>query len=208
MSENVIVVQFPESSKCYEFFSFLKNANASGSLKLQEAVVIEHDQSGQYQVKDGHVKMGQAATTGTLLGALIGILGGPLGMLFGASVGTLLGTSTEIDRAVYAQSVVAQVSQSVPRGSTALIATLDEPSVDVVNAEVSRMGGAVLRWSAEDVQNEIAAQVAAQAAADREASRVLSEQHKAERQQKIAEWKDKAKTDLDKVKGFLNQDIL
>lgn len=208
MAENVIVVQFPESSKCYEFFSFLRNANASGSLKLHEAVVIEHEQSGQYQVKDGHVHMGDAVSTGTLLGALVGLLGGPLGMLFGASVGTLLGASSEVDRAVYAQSVVAQVSQSVPRGSTAVIATLDEPSEDVVNAEVNRLGGAVLRWSAEDVQNEIAAQVAAQAAADREASRVLSEQHKAERQQKIAEWKDHAKADLDKVKSFLNRDIL
>lgn len=208
MSENVIVVQFPESSKCYEFFSWLKNAKADGDFKVHDAVVLERDEQGQYQMKDGHLQVGKAASTGTLLGALIGILGGPLGMLFGASVGTVIGATADVSKAVYAQSVISQVSQSIPKGSTAVVATVGESGEEAVNAEVARLGGVVMRWTAEDVQNEINAQIEAQEAAEREALRVLSEKHAAERKAKIEAWKDDAKADLDKVKAFLNRPIL
>ena len=208
MAENVIVVQFPDSSKCYEFFSWLKRAGADGGLTVGDAVVIVRDADGRYQVQDGQLNtVGVGTRSGSLIGMLVGILGGPLGMLFGWGAGSLIGAAVDAGQVAYIQSAIAQVSQSIPTGGTAVIALVNETNDDPVNAQVAQMGGAVLRWSAEDVKNEIAAHAEAQAAADREARRVLSEQHAAERKQKIEEWKDHAKGELDKIKAFLNRDI-
>lgn len=208
MSDTVILVQFPanESSKCYEFFSWLKRPD--NQLAVADAVVITRTTDGRYQAKDGQFNtVGVGSRTGSLIGMLVGLLGGPLGVLFGWGTGGLIGGLVDAGQATYLQSAIAQVSASVPDGGTAVIALISEIDAKSVDSEVEQMGGAVLRWSAQDIEQEIAVQAKAQAAAEREARRVLNEQHQAERQQQLEQWKDDAKGELDKVKAFLNRDI-
>jgi hypothetical protein len=72
------------------------------------------------------------------------------------------------------------LGQAIPAGSTAVIASVGEPAVEVIDGEMKALGGEVTRRSAREVAIELdAAEDAAEAAA-REARRVVREKRKAE----------------------------
>jgi hypothetical protein len=75
-----------------------------------------------------------------------------------------------------------------------LVAEVGEVAAEVVDDDMSTLGGTVTRRSAADVYAEVQAAEAAQEAADAEARRVLREQRRAERKDKWEEFKNKVKS--------------
>ncbi len=61
-----------------------------------------------------------------------------------------------------------------------MIAQVEEPAVEVIDAEMHKLGGEVTRRSAAEVMGELEASEAAAEAAAREARRTLHEKRKAE----------------------------
>ena len=94
-------------------------------------------------------------------------------------------------------------------GSTVLIADVAEVADEVLDKEITRLGGTITRRPAAEVEQEIEAADTAKRAADKEARRVLREQHQAERQaalsQKMAELRQAHQKRVAEIKAKLHQ---
>jgi uncharacterized membrane protein len=104
---------------------------------------------------------------------LIGILGGPLGILIGGTTGALIGSLFDVQDAEDTQSVLSDISNSVPIGHTALLADVTEQSPEVIDTAMAQLGGSVLRRPIDEVEAEIASAEKAARAAAREARKEL-----------------------------------
>ena len=207
MEQNVVVLSFAEESKAYQALSELKGAAAQQRVQVQSAAVVQRDAQGVLKIKDGASDDSLAATplTGSLIGALVGLFMGPLGMLLGTASGALIGGAVAADKVHDRLSVLDQLMQAIPAGSTALIATVDEVAVEVVNGLAATLGGSVLRRPLVAVQAEVEAQTEAQLAAAKEARRVLREKQGDEWRDKFDNWKEELGDSFDKLKSKLGQ---
>lgn len=193
-NENVLVVTFSEDSNAYEAMTVLKELDSQHQVHLEGVAVVLRDEDGHVVVKDEADDESYGGTFGGgLVGLLIGIIGGPIGILIGGATGVLIGSLFDANDADDTESDLADVSKSVRVGRTAVLADVTEPSTDVIDDAMSRLGGEVLRRSVEDVEAEIAAIEQAQRKAKREARKQLLEarhnKHKEEIRGKIEELK-------------------
>ncbi|MPM51456.1 hypothetical protein SDC9_98205 [bioreactor metagenome] len=205
MEKNVVLVSFAQESKAYQALSELKASVAAGKLELQNAAVVQRARDGTFAIKDG-ASDGGAGTgplTGTLVGSLIGMLAGPLGVLLGGAYGALVGSAISVDKLQDRASVLDQMMNAMPPGSTTLIATVGEESHQALNTLSEALGGVVLRRPLEAVEQEVAAQEEAAVAAAKEARRVLREKKSAEWHGKLDEWKDDVGEGLNKLKASI-----
>ena len=179
--ENVVVVRFTEPSKAYQALSVLKECDADGRIGLESAAVVERTAAGELQIPESADNVGLVGTaSGSLIGMLVGVLGGPVGVLLGWGAGALIGSALDIDRAVTSDEALTALGRAIPPGSTALIASVAEPAVEVIDAEMYTLGGEVTRRSVNEVMGELEAAEDAADAAAHEARRVVRETRKAE----------------------------
>jgi hypothetical protein len=126
---------------------------------------------------------------------LVGVLGGPVGALLGWGAGATMGGAFDVDRAVTSDEALTVLGQAIPPGSTALIASVEEPAVEVIDAEMYTLGGEVTRRPVDEVMSELEAAEEAADAAAREARRVVREERKAELsagvQERVGKLKEK-----------------
>jgi uncharacterized membrane protein len=179
--DNVVVVRFTEESKAYQALSVLKECDAEGRIALQSAAVVERTSDGALRVSEGADNVGLLGTaSGSLIGMLIGVLGGPVGVLLGWGSGALIGGAFDIDRAVKSDEALGALSRSIPPESTAVIASVEEPAVEVIDGEMAKLGGEVTRRPIADVMDELeVAEMAAEDAAHA-ARQAIREKKKAE----------------------------
>jgi len=189
---NVIAVTFEEDSKAYQALNVLRRADDEGRVGVRSAVIVERQPEGPIRLQEGEDNViGEGTAGGSLIGMLIGVLGGPVGVLLGLGTGMAIGAIFDLDRADTADDVLSQMSESIPVGTTAVIAEVDEPAVEVVDGEMAALGGSVTRRSAEEVLAELEAAEEAARASEKEARRVMREAKKAERAQKHEQSKEK-----------------
>jgi uncharacterized membrane protein len=179
--ENVVVVRFTEPSKAYEALSVLKQCDADGRIGLESAAVVERLASGELRVPESADNVGLVGTaSGSLIGMLIGVLGGPVGVLLGGGGGALMGGAFDVDRAVTSDEALTVLGKAIPTGATAVIASVDEPAVEVIDGEMKKLDGEVTRRPVGEVMDELEAAEEAADAAAREARRTLREKRKTE----------------------------
>jgi len=179
--KNVVVIEFTESSKAYQALSVLKESDAEGRIGLESAAVVERTATGELRIPESEDNVGSVGTAGgSLIGMLVGVLGGPVGVLLGWGAGALMGGAFDVDRAVTSDEALGVLGRAIPPESTALIASVEEPAVEVIDAEMHALGGEVTRRSAADVMAELDAAEEAADAAAREARRVVRATRKAE----------------------------
>lgn len=195
--DNVVVVRFTDASKAYEALSVLKECDAEGRIGLDSAAVVERTADGELRVPEDADNVGPVGTaTGSLTGMLIGVLGGPVGVLIGWGAGALLGGAFDIDRAETSDEALGVLGRAIPPGSTAVIASVNEPAVEVIDGEMKKLGGEVTRKPAAEVMDELEAAEDAATAASREARRTVREQHKAKAKAGVEERVGKLKEKL------------
>jgi uncharacterized membrane protein len=195
--ENVVVVGFKEPSKAYQALSVLKECDAEGRIALESAAIVERTADGELRVPestDNDEFVGMAS--GSLIGMLIGVLGGPLGVLVGWGSGALMGGAFDVDRAVTSDEALTVLGRAIPPGSTAVIASVEEPAVEVIDGEMKKLDGEVTRRSVAEVMGELEAAEDAADAAAREARRTLREERKAELHAGVDERMGKLKEKL------------
>src|SRR5215211_1621960 len=184
--DNVILVTFEEESKAYQAASVLKQADVEGRIVLQAIAIVQRTEDGTLRVKEGEVDDFPVATwtataigaaTGGLIGLTLGVLGAPLGLLLGGAWGTLLGSLIDLDALTEEESVLATMARAIQPGTTALIAGVTEPTTEVVDTEMERLGGVIIRRPVAEVEAELAAEEATRAA-EEEARRKLREERK------------------------------
>ena len=179
--QNVVVIRFTEPSKAFQALSVLKECDADGRIGLDSAAIVERTSTGELRVPESADNVGLVGTaSGSLIGMLVGVLGGPVGVLLGWGTGALMGGAFDLDRAETSDEALTVLGRAIPPESTALIASVEEPTVDVIDGEASKLGGEVTRRPVVEVMDELeAAQEAADAAA-REARRVVRDKRKAQ----------------------------
>ena len=195
--ENVVVVGFTESSKAYQALSVLKECSAEGRIGLESAAIVERTEEGELRIPesvDNDELVGMAS--GSLIGMLIGVLGGPLGVLLGWGAGAMMGGAFDVDRAVTSDEALTVLGRAIPPGTTAVIASVEEPEVEVIDAEMSKLGGDVTRRPVAEVMGELEVAEEAADAAAHEARRELREKRKAEVHANVDERVGKLKEKL------------
>jgi uncharacterized membrane protein len=179
--ENVVVVSFEEPSKAYQALSVLKHLDADDRIDLKAAALVERAADGKLSIVE---TAGNAALNGTasgsLIGMLVGVLGGPFGILFGWATGAMAGGVFDLDRSEKSYEGLGVLAKAIPTESTAVVADVKEPVVEVIDAEMFELDGEVTRVSAADVLDEIEKAEEAVDAAAAEARRVSYKKHKAE----------------------------
>ena len=201
---NVIAVTFDEDSKAYQALSSLRQADSDGRVGVRGAVIVERGSDGTIRVREGEDDViGVGTAGGSLVGVLVGVLGGPVGMLLGLGAGMAVGAAIDLGRADESEDVLDQMSKSIPAGTTAIIAELDEPAVEVVDGEMATLGGTVTRRPADEVLAELEAAEQAARASEKEARRVMREAKKAKRatkhEQNKEAWDERVATLKDKL---------
>ena len=203
--ENVVLVSFEDESKAYQAATVLKEASAQGRIDLHAVAVMQRMEDGTLRVKEGDADdfpVGTwtggvlGGTTGGIIGLTLGTLGGPLGLLLGGAGGALLGSLLDLDTAEEAESVLATMARAIEPGKTALIAHVTEPAVEVVDGEMERLGGEVIRRPVYEVEAEVVAAEDAARAAEAEARRKIRDQKAAERKEKVQQKIDELKAKL------------
>jgi len=195
--ENVVVVRFAEPSRAYQALSVLKECDAGGRIGLESAAVVERTAAGELSIPESADNVGLVGTaSGSLIGMLVGVLGGPVGLLLGWGAGAVMGGAFDLERAETSDEALTVLGRAIPPESTAVIASVEEPAVAVIDGEMAKLGGEVTRRPVAEVMDELeAAQEAADAAA-REARRAVREQHKAELKAGVDERVGKLKEKL------------
>jgi uncharacterized membrane protein len=179
--ENVVVVGFSEPSKAYQALSVLKQCDEEGRIALRSAAVVERTAGGELHVPEGADNVGLVGTaSGSVIGMLIGVLGGPVGVLVGWGAGALMGGVVDLTRVEKSDEALSVLGRAIPPGSTAVIAGVAEPAVEVIDGEMAKLGGQVTRRPLDDVMGELEAAEQAAAAAAMEARRELRDKRKAE----------------------------
>jgi len=195
--ENVVVVRFTEPSKAYQALSVLKECDASGRIGLESAAVVERTAAGELRVPESDDNVGLVGTaSGSLIGMLIGVLGGPVGLLLGWGAGAVMGGAFDLDRAETSDEALTVLGRAMPPESTALIASVEEPVVQVIDGEMAMLGGEVTRRPVTEVMAELEAAREAADAAARDARRAVREQHEAELEASVDERVGKLKEKL------------
>ena len=179
--DNVVVVQFTEQSKAYQALSVLKQCDAEGRIALASAAVVERTPEGGLRIPEGAENVGPVGlASGSLLGMLIGVLGGPVGVLVGWGSGALVGGAFDIDRLEMSDEALTVLGRAMPPGSTAVMATVAEPAIEVIDGEMAKLGGEVTRRPVAEVVAELEAAEEAANAAAHEARRELREKRRLE----------------------------
>jgi uncharacterized membrane protein len=198
--ENVIVVGFDDDSRAFDALTALQELDAQKQITVVEVAVVTRDEDGRVDVKDQVADGNLAGTaTGGIVGLLVGILGGPLGVLLGGATGLLIGSLWDMSDEDDTESVLSEVSRTVPAGHNALLAQVGEQSPEVIDNAMAHLSGTVVRRPVYDIEAEIAAAEAAQRAAKKEARKHLREarreQHREEAHAKVEELKAKLHLD-------------
>jgi uncharacterized membrane protein len=195
--DNIVVGTFPERSKAFEALSAVRQAGKDDRVDIKQIALVERTKDGRIQVPEGgdrYEDMGLAS--GSLIGMLVGVLGGPVGLLLGWGAGALMGGTFDVDRETTSDSAVAELGRLLPPGGIAIIIDCSEVAHEVLDGEIGRLGGTVVRRPTSEVVAEIeAAEDAAKAASD-QANRVLRDQRRTERKGKIQERVAALKTKL------------
>ena len=196
-TENVVVVRFAEPSKAYQALSVLKECAAEGRIGLESAAVVKRTKEGELRIPEDADNVGPVGmASGSLLGMLIGVLGGPVGVLVGWGAGALMGGAFDIDRVETSDEALTVLGRAIPSGSTAVIASVDEPAVEVIDGEMKKLDGEITRRSVAEVMDELETAEEAAEAAAREARRTLREKRKAELSADVHERVGKLKEKL------------
>jgi uncharacterized membrane protein len=179
--DNVVVIGFTESSKAYQALSVLKECAAEGRIGLDSAATVERTAEGTLRVTESTDNVGLVGSaSGSLIGMLVGVIGGPVGVLLGWGTGLLVGGTFDIERADKSDEALRALGEAVPPGSTAVIANVSEPAVEVIDGEMTKLGGDVTRRPVADVMDQLEAAEDARRAAANEARRAMHEKRKAE----------------------------
>ena len=168
--ENVVLVTFEEESTAYQAVTVLKVADADERIGLHAVAVVQRMKTA---------RLGSRKVTRTPSPSLPGLrgrwcrdrwcrwphLGRPWrdpGASAGRRGGMLLGSLIDLDSVEEAESVLGTMARAIQPGKTALLAEATEPAVEVVDTEMERLGGKVVRRPVVDVEAEIAAAEAPQ----------------------------------------------
>jgi uncharacterized membrane protein len=154
--ENVLLVTFEDPEGADRAMGEIGRLNGDHAITIRSAAIVERDADGRFRVREEpEIEQYTGTVSGGLIGGLLGVLAGPAGVLFGGLAGLLAGSFADTQVAEDAELMLLAMSERILPGTTALVADLDEPAPEIVDAAMGRIGGAITRRPRRAVEAEI-----------------------------------------------------
>ena len=149
----LIAIAYPDRNAAEEVRQELVQAAKEHLVKLEDAVIVEHDADGKIRLHQAVGTTGAGAAGGAMWGGLIGLifLAPLLGMAVGAATGALGGKMTDLG---VDDNFMKDLGTRLQPGSAALIVLGSTDARDKVIARVSPYGGDILQSSLSNDQEE------------------------------------------------------
>ena len=149
----LIAIAYPDRNAAEEVRQELIQAAKEHLVKLEDAVIVEHDADGKIRLHQAVGTTGAGAAGGAMWGGLIGLifLAPLLGMAVGAATGALGGKMTDLG---VDDDFMKDLGTRLQPGSAALIVLGSTDARDKVIARVSPYGGDILQSSLSNEQEE------------------------------------------------------
>ena len=208
MAQNVIITTFEVESEGYQALTELKRYASSEDSFITQAVLVKKE-NGALRTLDGFdtgINTTDDTAIGEMVGALLGILGGPIGVLLGGSYGALIGSSLDAGDALDDASLIEQIAQKMLDGDVAIVALAEEEDETLLDKELSRFKGTIIRYDAAVVEAEVEEAIEMEKEMARLARKELRDEKKAARQEKIAEKKEKIASDFAAIKEKIKKE--
>ena len=146
----IIGVSFDRLVMAQQFLLAMGGLRDSGSLELQDAVVVNKDDAGSVKVVETmDPTPGRAALTGAMWTSLLGLLvGGPVGWVAGLGIGAATGavTAKVVDLGI-PDEWVAWFRDAVEPGTSTVVILADHVHVPALADEARRFAGAELLYT-------------------------------------------------------------
>lgn len=146
----IIGVSFDRLVVAQQFLLAMGGLRDSGSLELQDAVVVTKDDSGAVKVVETmDPTPGRAALTGAMWTSLLGLLvGGPVGWVAGLGIGAATGAVTAkiVDLGI-PDEWVGWFREAVEPGTSTVVILADHVHVPALADEARRFAGAELLYT-------------------------------------------------------------
>lgn len=145
MSELIAIV-YDDPHRAAEVLAQLRRLEHAHLLDLEDAAVAVRDAKGHLRINETSDLTAPGAAIGGLWGLLIGLifLVPVAGALLGAAIGAITGHYTDIG---LDDHFVHQVSEQLQNGTSAIFMLVREVDPALVETELSRFGGRLLRTS-------------------------------------------------------------
>lgn len=201
--QNILAAVFEVESEGYQAITTLKDMPTGENYAILQMALVKRDGNNITVCDkfDSGVNTCDDTLAGGLLGGLIGILGGPMGVLLGGSVGMLTGAIFDSTDGMGGAALIEKVADKLADGENALIAVVDENNEGALDAKLGKYKATIARFDAAVVAEEIEEAMELQEQMQREAKLRLRAEKKAERKQKIADRREKIKSDFAALKN-------
>ena len=142
----LIAIAYPDRDTAEQVRQELVKATKEHLVKLEDAVIVEHDADGKVKLHQAVGATGAGAAGGALWGGLIGLifLAPLLGMAVGAATGALGGKMTDLG---VDDNFMKDLGTKLQPGSAALIVLGSTEARDKVIERVQPYGGEILQSS-------------------------------------------------------------
>ncbi len=136
-----VAAMFDDVDTAKVAYKALKEVQREGIVKIISAAYIEKTERSKIKVHEqGDWRGGQGVIAGGAVGALIGIIGGAI--LLPAGIGALIGGIwAKMHDSGFDDKNLGKLGDSLPIGSSALIAIVEDDFVEQVEEEMSKEGG-------------------------------------------------------------------
>ncbi len=164
----ILVAVFETEPSAFEGLTALRDLHHAGDITMYASTVITKSAEGWVSVPEAHDRGPVGTLVGLTAGGLLGLLGGPVGVAVGASMGGLGGLVFDMAGAGLSSDFVAEVTQQLTPGRTAVLADIDETWVAPVDTRLGALGATIFRRYPGDVIDEELVREANEASADLE----------------------------------------
>src|SRR3954468_18257204 len=143
---SLVAIAYPDRATAEQVRAELVQATKEHLIKLEDAVVVEHQLDGKIKLHQGMSLTGTGAAGGALWGGLIGLifLAPLLGMAVGAASGGAAGALTDIG---VDDKFMKALGASLQSGGAAIVVLVRQSTPDKVLPRISQYGGQVIQSS-------------------------------------------------------------
>lgn len=132
---HVLVATFHDEQAADAAYEQLRGDENLRLIHMENSAVIRKDDKGKLHIKETHdMGGGKGAGIGLLIGGAIGLLSGGIGFLGAGAVGAVVGGITaKLHDGGFKDSKLREMGDSLPPGSSALVAVVEEDDLSVVH---------------------------------------------------------------------------
>jgi len=149
---NLVAIAYDDIGQAESAMRSIGELVKEHSLKLEDAVIVEHREDGKLKLHQPSLA-GLGAASGALWGGVIGLLflAPVLGMAVGAAAGAAGGAASDYGAD---DEFVKQLGAQLPQGGAAVVVLVQESTRDKVVPEISKHGGRLILSSLSNEQDE------------------------------------------------------